>query len=120
MWRLLQFFWNRHYQGVWQALQGHQWSQQLMPMIEALTVKTRDDLVELIGCGGPGATRVMAAARRMQRPPERQLLRGPAHAQGAHPPPAPYALRVLHACCEALRPTSTPCAQASVLVRPPR
>jgi hypothetical protein len=29
IWRLLQYFWNKHYQGIWQALQGYQWSQQV-------------------------------------------------------------------------------------------
>jgi hypothetical protein len=30
IWRLLQYFWNKHYQGIWQALQGYQWSPQVM------------------------------------------------------------------------------------------
>lgn len=29
IWRLLQYYWNKHYQGIWQALQGYQWSQQV-------------------------------------------------------------------------------------------
>jgi hypothetical protein len=29
VWRLLQYYWNQHYQGIWQALQGYQWSPQV-------------------------------------------------------------------------------------------
>jgi hypothetical protein len=29
VWRLLQYCWNQHYQGIWQALQGYQWSAQV-------------------------------------------------------------------------------------------
>lgn len=47
--KLLQYYWTRHYQGIWQALQAFQWSQQLQPVIEALTEKTRQELIELIG-----------------------------------------------------------------------
>jgi hypothetical protein len=31
VWRLLQYCWNQHYQGIWQALQGYQWSPQVRP-----------------------------------------------------------------------------------------
>lgn len=49
VWKLLQYFWQRHYQGVWQALTAFQWSPQLQPLIEAIAVKTREELIELIG-----------------------------------------------------------------------
>jgi hypothetical protein len=29
VWRLLQYSWNKHYQGIWQALQGYPWSPQV-------------------------------------------------------------------------------------------
>lgn len=48
VWKLLQFFWCRHYQGIWQALQGYQWSPQLQPLVDALTAKTREDTLDLI------------------------------------------------------------------------
>jgi hypothetical protein len=48
VWRLLQYSWNRHYQGVWQALQGYQWSAALQPLVEALVIKTREELMDLI------------------------------------------------------------------------
>lgn len=48
MWRLLQFSWNRHYQGMWQAMQSYQWGPQLAPLIEALAIKTRQELMELV------------------------------------------------------------------------
>lgn len=48
VWKLLQFFWQRHYQGVWHALQAHQWSPALQPFIDALASKTRDELMDLI------------------------------------------------------------------------
>lgn len=38
IWRLLQYFWNKHYQGIWQALQGYQWSQQVCVHDEAACV----------------------------------------------------------------------------------
>eukprot|EP00798_Chlamydomonas_sp_ICE-L_P007484 gene7484-629_t len=47
--KLLQFCWNRHYAGMWQALQAHQWSPALQPVIEAITLKSRSELVDLIG-----------------------------------------------------------------------
>lgn len=34
IWRLLQYFWNKHYQGIWQALQGYQWSQQVSSSVQ--------------------------------------------------------------------------------------
>ena len=48
-WKLLQFFWCRQYQGMWQALQGYQWSAAVQPIIDALTLKTRDEMLDLIG-----------------------------------------------------------------------
>lgn len=48
VWRLLQFSWNRHYQGMWQAMQSYQWGPQLAPLIEALAIKTRQELMELV------------------------------------------------------------------------
>ena len=48
-WKLLQFSWHRHYQGIWQALQGYPWSAQLQPLVEALTIKQRDHMLDLIG-----------------------------------------------------------------------
>jgi len=48
VWKVLQYFWQRHYQGVWQALTAYQWSPQLQPFIEAIAVKTREELMELI------------------------------------------------------------------------
>eukprot|EP00798_Chlamydomonas_sp_ICE-L_P025989 gene25989-11679_t len=47
--KLLQFCWNRNYAGMWQALQAHQWSPMLAPLVQAISVKTRQELVELIG-----------------------------------------------------------------------
>mmetsp|Transcript_4479 Transcript_4479/g.9636 ORF Transcript_4479/g.9636 Transcript_4479/m.9636 type:complete len:199 (+) Transcript_4479:138-734(+) len=49
VWRLLQYYWSRQYQGIWQALQAYQWSPQLQPVVEALAIKTREELMELIG-----------------------------------------------------------------------
>eukprot|EP00878_Enallax_costatus_P017517 GHUV01018401.1.p2 GENE.GHUV01018401.1~~GHUV01018401.1.p2 ORF type:complete len:134 (+),score=49.50 GHUV01018401.1:1498-1899(+) len=51
VWRLLQYFWNKHYQGIWQALQGYQWSQQVRPFIDALVVKTRSEMLQLLSEG---------------------------------------------------------------------
>eukprot|EP00879_Flechtneria_rotunda_P001445 GHRR01001598.1.p1 GENE.GHRR01001598.1~~GHRR01001598.1.p1 ORF type:complete len:200 (+),score=71.41 GHRR01001598.1:243-842(+) len=51
VWRLLQYFWNRHYQGIWQALQGYQWSQQVRPFIDALVAKARSDMLLLLSEG---------------------------------------------------------------------
>ncbi|GAX73852.1 hypothetical protein CEUSTIGMA_g1302.t1 [Chlamydomonas eustigma] len=48
VWRLLQFAWSRQYQGLWQALQGYQWSTQLQPLIESLVIKMREHLLDLI------------------------------------------------------------------------
>ncbi|KAG1660660.1 hypothetical protein FOA52_008020 [Chlamydomonas sp. UWO 241] len=48
VWKLLQFSWNRHYQGMWSALQGFQWGVQLKPLVDALVVKTRGELMDLI------------------------------------------------------------------------
>ena len=48
VWKLLQFSWHRHYQGLWQALQGYPWSPQLQPLVESLTIKTREHLMDLI------------------------------------------------------------------------
>ncbi|KAF5835714.1 COP9 signalosome [Dunaliella salina] len=49
VWRLLQFFWQRQYVGVWQALQSYQWSPQSRPLVDALSLKTREELIDLIG-----------------------------------------------------------------------
>jgi hypothetical protein len=49
VWRLLQFFWQRHYVGVWQALQEFQWSPQSRLIVYALSLKTRVELIDLIG-----------------------------------------------------------------------
>ena len=48
-WKLLQYSWHRHYQGIWQALQGYSWSPLLHPMVEALKIKQREHLLDLIG-----------------------------------------------------------------------
>lgn len=48
VWRLLQFCWNRHYVGTWQALQAHQWSAQVQPLIDALVERTRHRMVKLL------------------------------------------------------------------------
>ncbi len=34
-WKLLQFMWNKHYQGVWQALQSYPWSAQVRAPLAA-------------------------------------------------------------------------------------
>lgn len=46
--KLLQFYWNKHYIGVWQALQGYQWSAQLVPLIDALAMKLRGQMLDLV------------------------------------------------------------------------
>ncbi|WIA11913.1 hypothetical protein OEZ85_011997 [Tetradesmus obliquus] len=51
VWRLLQYFWNQHYQGIWQALQGYQWSPQVRPFVDALVAKTRSDMLALLSEG---------------------------------------------------------------------
>jgi len=49
VWRLLQHLWQRQYIGVWQELQAHPWSPQAQPLVDALSAKTRQELIELIG-----------------------------------------------------------------------
>ena len=44
----MKYSWHRHYQGIWQALQGYPWSTQLQPVIEALSMKQREHLMSLI------------------------------------------------------------------------
>ena len=48
VWMILKYSWHRHYQGIWQALQGYAWSPQLQPVIEALSIKQREHLMDLI------------------------------------------------------------------------
>lgn len=48
VWRVLQYLWQRQYQGMWQALQAYSWSPQLQPFMAALAEKTRAELLELI------------------------------------------------------------------------
>ncbi|KAJ9508891.1 hypothetical protein QJQ45_028215 [Haematococcus lacustris] len=48
VWKLLQCLWQRHYPGVWQALEGHAWSPAVEPYIRAVAVKTRAELLELL------------------------------------------------------------------------
>jgi len=48
VWKLLQYSWNKHYQGIWQALQGYPWSPQLRPLVDALVVSTRDRMMQLL------------------------------------------------------------------------
>ncbi len=48
VWRLLQYAWSRQYQGIWQAMQGFQWSSQLQPLIDGLKAKTQEHLLDLI------------------------------------------------------------------------
>jgi hypothetical protein len=48
VWMILKYSWHRHYQGIWQALQGYPWSTQLQPVIEALSIKQREHLISLI------------------------------------------------------------------------
>lgn len=46
--RLLQFSWNRHYTGIWTALQGYSWSALLQPLVEALTLRFRESMLDLV------------------------------------------------------------------------
>lgn len=49
VWRLLQLLWQRQYIAVWQALQEFSWSPQTRLMVDALSLKTREELIDLIG-----------------------------------------------------------------------
>eukprot|EP00882_Tetradesmus_deserticola_P004600 GHRQ01004849.1.p1 GENE.GHRQ01004849.1~~GHRQ01004849.1.p1 ORF type:complete len:200 (+),score=88.16 GHRQ01004849.1:183-782(+) len=51
VWRLLQNYWNSHHQGMWQALQGYQWSPQVRPFVDALVAKKRSDMLQLLSEG---------------------------------------------------------------------
>ncbi|KAF8071113.1 rppH [Scenedesmus sp. PABB004] len=48
VWRLLQYYWNKQYAGIWQALQGYQWSGQVRPFVDALVAKTRAEMLALL------------------------------------------------------------------------
>ncbi|GBF91747.1 hypothetical protein Rsub_04051 [Raphidocelis subcapitata] len=47
-WRLLRFAWNRNYVATWQALQAHQWSAGVQPLVEALVESTRRRMLALV------------------------------------------------------------------------
>jgi hypothetical protein len=61
-WRLLQFYWNKHYQGVWQALQGFPWSAPLRALTDALAAKLRQELLDLISTAYATITPAKAAS----------------------------------------------------------
>eukprot|EP00199_Chlamydomonas_sp_CCMP681_P006204 CAMPEP_0119103468 /NCGR_PEP_ID=MMETSP1180-20130426/1900_1 /TAXON_ID=3052 ORGANISM="Chlamydomonas cf sp, Strain CCMP681" /NCGR_SAMPLE_ID=MMETSP1180 /ASSEMBLY_ACC=CAM_ASM_000741 /LENGTH=194 /DNA_ID=CAMNT_0007087979 /DNA_START=97 /DNA_END=681 /DNA_ORIENTATION=- len=48
VWRLLQYMWQRQYQGMWQAMQAYTWSPQLQPLMHALADKVRAELLDLL------------------------------------------------------------------------
>lgn len=46
--KLLQLLWNKQYIAVWQALHGYQWSQPVLPVIDALALKLRQQMLDLV------------------------------------------------------------------------